>query len=86
MNKKYLDKIVQYLVEDTDIYYEHRTIYFDSWWGTDTLSDWKYQDYDYIWDYCNDTYGLTEDEVKYVWDEYKNLMLIKCANIIVNNK
>ena len=27
--------------------------------------------------YCKDTYGLTEDEVKYVWDEYKNIMLNK---------
>lgn len=80
--EKYLDKIVQYLVEDTDIYYEDRTIGLDSFWGNDSLDEWREYDYDYILDYCEDTYGLTEDEIKYVWYEYKKFMLDKIKLII----
>ena len=82
MNIKYLDKVVEYLVDDTDIYYEDRTIGLDSFWGNDSLGEWIEYDYDYILDYCEDTYGLTEDEVKYVWYEYKKFILDKIKLII----
>lgn len=73
-NKKYLDKVVEFLVRDTDIYYEDRTIGIDSYWGNDSIDEWKYEDYNYILDYCVVTYGLTEDEVKYVWKKYRTII------------
>ena len=31
-------------------------------------------------DYCKDNYGLTEDEIKYVWDQYKSIIIDKITN------
>ena len=95
MNTKYLDKVVEYLIDDTVVDYEQKLVTYS--WVPDYNSQWgiyvplSYVQYESPFflsysKYCKDMYGLTEDEVKYVWDEYKNLMLIKCANIIVNNK
>ena len=32
-------------------------------------------------EYCKDTYGLTENDIKYVWNEYKNIILYKINNM-----
>ena len=30
-------------------------------------------------DYCIDTFGITEEEIKYVWDQYKDIILDKVS-------
>ena len=30
-----------------------------------------------FYEYCKNTYGLTEEEIKYVWDQYKTIILDK---------
>jgi len=30
--------------------------------------------------YCKDTYGLTEEEIEYVWDQYKSTIKDKITN------
>jgi len=91
--KRYLDKIVNYLVEDVEIDYEGKYIYFpfitphvpplffpnDSIWLPSISS--PYPDFiRFFSSYCIDTYGLTEDEIDYVWQKVRKILLGKIKN------
>jgi hypothetical protein len=80
MNKKYLDKISQYIIDDTELDYEQKLVTYpfipnvNSQWGLSTpLSYVQYESPFFIRFsyYCNSMYGLTEYEINYVWDQYK---------------
>jgi len=79
--KKYLDKVVDLIVRDTVIDYEKEKVYtshlsFSSYY----LSIDFYQSLPlYIHNpisslfskYCKNTYGIVENEIDYVWDQYR---------------
>jgi len=84
-NNIYLDKVVEFLVRDTKIDYEKEEIqypFYPSYRFFDSLT--YHRSYFSIVSsfskYSIDVYGLTEDEVKYVWNQYKNIILDKITN------
>jgi hypothetical protein len=87
--KEYLDKIIMYLFEDTDFEYipedKECSIVVDTHFTTDCFDDWRCYDHTLIQDFCVEDYGLTVDEVKYVWREYNKMIYHKVGEIVVNN-
>ena len=90
---EYLNKIVDYLVEDTIIDFNENEIRFPFQpLSPSFLSDLlslplsPYFQYRLTYPpstfskYCKDMYGLTENEMVYVWNEYKNIILDKINN------
>jgi hypothetical protein len=83
MNTKYLDKVVEFLVDDTIIENNEldemtypfipnrKTIYYIT-----PITHVQYGSpfYNHFSNYCNSMYGLTEDEVKYVWGHYTDII------------
>jgi Fe-S cluster assembly iron-binding protein IscA len=76
----YLDKISQYIIDDTELDYEQKLVTYpfipniNSQWGLSTpLSYVQYESPFFIEfsNYCNSMYGLTEYEINYVWHQYK---------------
>ena len=79
----YLDKVVEFLVRDTKIDYKNEKIttpfssFFHSFFyllphfhlSTSSFSS-----------YCKVTYGLTDQEIEYVWKEYKEIIKDKITN------
>lgn len=78
-----------YLFEDTDFEYipedKECSIVVDTHFTTDCFGDWGYYDHTLIQDFCVEDYGLTVDEVKYVWREYNKMIYHKVGEIVVNN-
>ena len=86
-NKKYLDKVIGSLVRSTDIDYEKEQIYYpfvtSSVFTTPyiTFKHLPYRTSPFAFsDYCENTFGLTEDEIKYVWEIYKDIIKDKIDN------
>ena len=76
-NKKYLDKVVGSLVRSTKIDYENDEIHtpFSS---SQFLSYFPPLLFSYSFTkYCKYTYGLTDDEIEYVWNGYRYNILDK---------
>ena len=74
-NKKYLDKVLDHLVRGTKIDYNNtpdRMIDFQ--WIPSSLS---FSSFSF---YCKNTFGLTDDEIEYVWNEYRSIILDKIKN------
>lgn len=81
----YLDKIVEFLVTDTDIEYGKKMIRypflpstlfsFFSSFRTPYVKETPFSKY------IKDNYGLTDEEIDYVWEEYKNIILDKFNNM-----
>ena len=78
-----------YLFEDTYFEYipedKECSIVVDTHFTTDCFGDWRYYDHTLIQDFCVEDYGLTVDEVKYVWREYNKMIYHKVGEIVVNN-
>ena len=73
-NKKYLDKVLDHLVRGTKIDNNNLTSlppflsYIPSYLSTfQSLFN----------SYCKNTFGLTKDEISYVWEEYKKIIIDK---------
>ena len=90
MNNKqirYLDKVVEFLIRETDINYELEELTFNFILlpaPYRTSFHWLESFYlslpiglPYLDDYCKNTYGLTEEEIEYVWEQYKHEILDK---------
>ena len=85
-NKKYLDKVLNYLVRGTKMNYEKERIYFS--FSPSTLLPllslsppyspllFRYS----FSKYCKTQFGLTEEEIKYVWDQYTIIITDKINN------
>ena len=78
MNKKFLDKVLDQIVSETRIDYDRKVIvtplpgpplFFPL--SFPPLSPLIFTKH------CRGVYGLNDDEVKYVWDEYKKIILNK---------
>jgi len=67
---RYIEHIINDLVRDTRINYEKGRIYFPF----SLLSFIPFSKY------CKDTYGLTEEEIDYVWNQYKGIIKDKFTN------
>jgi hypothetical protein len=79
--KKYLDKVVELLVDDTNIDYNSKT------WSSPYIEhrfkqsypsfDFLLLSYNLFEGYCKNVYGLIKDEMIYVWVKYKTIILDK---------
>ena len=83
--KKYLDKVVEFIVRDTKIDYDQKRIqypFYTSYRFFESLTSSYsfFSTFSSFSKYCIDVYGLTEDEVKYVWDKYRTIILDKISN------
>ena len=78
----YIDKVIEHLLRDTKIDYEKKEIsYFFSCRLHSILhglpSLYSFPDFS---NYCKNTFGLTEEEIIYVWKEYREIILDKINN------
>ena len=77
-NNIYLDKVIEYLVRDTEIDYGNGNITtpfpfpFSSSLLLFLSSSFS--------SYCKEVYGLTDQEIEYVWKEYKSIIKDKITN------
>ncbi len=77
-NKKYIDKVIGSLVRGTRIDYEKERIYYPF----SPLPSFylPYSTSPFITNYCKNHFGLTDDEIEYVWEEYRSIILDKINN------
>ena len=81
---RYIEHIINDLVRDTRINYERERIYFP--YPTHPVYPSTLSIHSIVLliptftDYCKDTYGLTEEEIDYVWDQYKSTIKDKITN------
>ena len=84
-NKKYIDKVIGSLVRSTKIDYENNRIYypFSAPFSPTTPSLTTQSLYlsfsPFITNYCKNHFGLTDDEIEYVWEEYRSIILDKIS-------
>jgi len=82
-NKKYIDKVIEHLVRGTKINYENGIIYLPHFPSLyilfSSLPLFFYHSYSFS-EYCKNTFGLTDDEIKYVWKQYREIILSKIEN------
>ena len=89
-NKKYIDKVLDHLVRGTEIDYENRRVIFSHFsfhfsflHSPTSLPDSLFSPYfpllpsSPFYNYCKRQFGLTPEEIEYVWKEYKDNMLEK---------
>ena len=89
-NKKYLDKVIGSLVRGTKLDYENNRITFPFY--TSSLLSFhfpttfnKYYTHTSplspsFSTYCKNTFGLIDDEIEYVWNEYREIIKDKINN------
>jgi hypothetical protein len=70
---RYIEHIISDLVRDTKLDFEvpDRNLYY---------SFKKPPYYEQFSDYCKENYGLTKEEIDYVWDQYKSIIKDKITN------
>jgi len=73
-NNKYLNKVIGSLVRGTKIDYDREEIHFPSSPPSSNLS------FSLFYTYCKNMFGLTDDEIEYVWNEYSEIILDKISN------
>ena len=86
MDKKFLHKVIDQLVRETIIYHDHdnervnfpfhpRPFPFSL--SLSILSD---PSFFYVTKHCKEVYGLNDDEISYVWNEYREIIIDKIEN------
>jgi hypothetical protein len=86
MDNKYLNKVVDQLVSETEIDYENTEIdapFISLSFLSPSLTS-SYLPHPYFFKYCRDIYGLTEEEAEYVWKQYRNIIINKINNKPLN--
>ena len=74
-NKKYLDKVVEFLVRDTKIDYDQKRIQYPFYPPFHYLTPSPLFLFpSTLSKYCIDVYGLTDQEIEYVWVKYKDII------------
>ena len=80
----YLDKIVQYIIDDTELDYEQKLVTYPfipnipSQWGLSVplyIVEYGSPFFNEFSKYCNDMYGLSYEESVYVWDHYSTRLI-----------
>ena len=89
MENKYLDKVLDQIVRETEIEYDYDRIFtpfspfsfsckylslIGNIWNIRTLF------HRLLRRHCKEVYGLNDDEVNYVWNEYKKIIKDKLNN------
>ena len=78
MDYKFLDKVVDQIVRETRIdYNELSPTLYTPFSSNHPNFPFKYSSLVLLYSFtkhCKEVYGLNEDEVNYVWDEYKNII------------
>ena len=86
MDKKFLDKVIDQIVNETEIDHERELIRYPY---THNLTSLPFQTHFPIYSHylflpfikhCKDVYGLNEQEIDYVWNEYKDIINDKIEN------
>jgi len=81
MDKKYLHRVIDQIVSETKIDFDEKKIYFPfSSPLSFSLSFLSLSLSFYFVDHCREIYGLNDDEVEYVWNEYINSITDKIEN------
>ena len=91
MDYKFLNKVLDQIVSETSLDYDEGRMYTP--FTITTLPLTPYHSYHYIpplsylyspfplfSKHCKNIYGLNEDEIKYVWNEYKKIIKDKIEN------
>ncbi len=75
-NRKYLDKVIGSLVRGTKIDYDEEEIHTHFI----VFSNFSISLPNSFTKYCKNTFGLTDDEIKYVWNQYRKILINKIEN------
>ena len=84
-NKKYLDKVIGFLVSGTNMDYENEKLHTPFDYGPIYFhvsrrdSIFRFLQVGFK-KYSINEFGLTDDEIKYVWDKYTTIILDKIEN------
>lgn len=84
MENNYLDKVVEQIVRETKIDYDEEMFlppffnYFSH--NSVVLFSSSFSPYPSFIIHCKNIYGLNEQEIKYVWKEYRNIIKDKIEN------
>jgi len=81
-NNKYLNKVIGSLVRGTKIDYDREEIHFPFSYFPffSDLSHFHSHSFSLFSTYCKNMFGLTDDEIEYVWNEYSEIILDKISN------
>ena len=73
-NKKYLDKVLDHLVRSTKINYENNEVNTPIPHLFPSYFHFPFTPPSTFTKYCKDQFGLTEEEMEYVWKEYVDII------------
>ena len=84
MNNKYIDKVIGSLVRGTKIDYDKEEVYFPFFSSSPFyLSFFSFPPFplslSLFSKYCRNQFGLTEEEIEYVWEIYKDIIKDKIS-------
>jgi len=90
-NKKYLDKVIGSLVRGTKLDYNKNSLHYPfspssfhfSTFPLNSLllfNSSSYSFFSFFLDYCRGQFGLIDDEIEYVWNEYREIIKDKIKN------
>ena len=79
MDKRFLDKVVDQIMSETRIDYDTEVIYPPSFFSL-PLSYFYISTPSHFTKHCREVYGLSNEEIGYVWDEYKDIVKDKIRN------
>ena len=82
MDKKFLNKVLNHIVRETRIDHDKKEIYFPFYsspffyFPHFPISHFHFL-FHFLTNHCRDVYGLNEEEIDYVWKEYKKIITDK---------
>ena len=83
MDKKFLNKVIEQILSETTIDHDKRVIRLPYQPSSFTLSHQSLY-FPYVMSrfstHCKSIYGLNDDEISYVWDEYRDIIKDKIIN------
>lgn len=80
MDYKFLNKVVSQILSETTIDYEKERFLPPSFSSSSPLTLFSFFPYPSFIIHCREVYGLNEDEVSYVWKEYRDIIKDKINN------
>ena len=85
MDKRFLHKVVGQLIRETEIDRYKKKIYFpfhppSNLLFNSLLSFYPFPTHSSFSSHCREVYGLNDDEINYVWEEYKNSITFLIKN------
>jgi hypothetical protein len=83
MDNKFLHRVLDQLVYETRIDHDEKKIFFSFFsfsFFLISLSSLFASFFPFFSHHCRDIYGLNEQEIDYVWEEYRNIIIYKIEN------